>query len=163
LKFAASRFGNELPAGGSPGEAEAALQVRCHELVAELRSHLQNMEFRKATEALNALWSAGNQYIDVRAPWTIYKQDKEEAAAVIRTAVNLIRLYAVAASPFIPSTAEQIFDALQLTEAERRSPMGAAADLNLLTAGRTFQVPPVLIQKIDDDRVAELKAQYGGD
>jgi methionyl-tRNA synthetase len=59
-------------------------------------------------------------------------QDQEEAAAVIRTAVNLIRLYAV-------------------------------TDLNLLTAGRTFQAPPVPIQKIEDNRVAEQKAHYGGD
>ena len=163
LKFTASKFGNELPAGGERGEAEAELETRCKELVEELRSHLHNMEFRKATETLNALWSAGNQYIDVRAPWTLFKQDKEEAAVVIRTCINLIRLYAVASTPFIPTTVEQLFDALQLTDSERSSTMAAATDLTILEAGRAFDVPPVLIQKIDDDRVAELKAQYGGD
>ncbi|MGB3294716.1 MAG: methionine--tRNA ligase [Phormidesmis sp.] len=163
LKFTASRFGNELPDGGEPGEAEAELEARCKDLVEGLRSHLKNMEFRKATETLNALWSAGNQYIDIRAPWTLFKQDKAEAAVVIRTCVNLIRLYAVASAPFMPNTAEQLFDALQLTETERRSTMSDAADLNILKAGRAFDVPPVLFQKIDDDRVADLKAQYGGD
>ena len=163
LKFTASRFGNELPAGGAPGEAEAELESRCKELVEKLRQHLHGMEFRKATETLNALWSAGNQYIDVRAPWTLFKQDKDEAAVVIRTCINLIRLYAIAATPFIPTTTEKLFDALQLTDTERTSTMTAAADLSILEAGRPFEVPPVLIQKIDDDRVAELKAQYGGD
>ena len=163
LKFTASRFGNELPAGGEPGAAEADLEAKCKEMVEGLRSHLHNMEFRKATETLNALWSAGNQYIDIRAPWTLFKQDKAEAAVVIRTCINLIRLYAVASAPFIPSTAEQLFEALQLTPAERQSTMTAATDLTILKAGRAFDVPPVLIQKIDDDRVAELKAQYGGD
>ncbi|KPQ32911.1 MAG: methionyl-tRNA synthetase MetG [Phormidesmis priestleyi Ana] len=163
LKFTASRFGNELPAGGEPGEAEIELERRCMELVEGLRSHLQSMEFRKATETLNALWSAGNQYIDVRAPWTLFKQDKNEAAVVIRTCINLIRLYAITAAPFIPTTVEQLFNALQLTDDERQSSMTAAADLTILAAGRPFEVPPVLIQKIDDDRVAELKAQYGGD
>ncbi len=163
LKFTASRFGNELPAGGEPGEAEAALEARCKALVEDLRSHLKNMEFRKATETLNALWSAGNQYIDVRAPWSLFKQDKDQAAVVIRTCVNLIRLYAVASAPFIPNTAEQLFDALQLTETERQSTMTDATDLSILKAGRAFEVPPVLFQKIDDDRVAELKAQYGGE
>ncbi|PZO17349.1 MAG: methionine--tRNA ligase [Leptolyngbya foveolarum] len=163
LKFTASRFGTELPAGGEPGEAEAELEARCKEFVEELRSHLKNMEFRKATETLNALWSAGNQYIDVRAPWTLFKQDKDEAAVVIRTCINLIRLYSVASAPFIPTTVETLFDALKLTEEERRSTMTDATDLTILKAGRAFDVPPVLIQKIDDDRVAELKAQYGGD
>ena len=163
LKFAASRFGTTLPAGGELGEAEIELEARCKALVEELRSHLKNMEFRKATEALNALWSAGNQYIDVRAPWTLFKQDKDEAAVVIRTCINLIRLYAIASVPFIPTTAEALFDALKLTDEERRSTMSAATDLSLLKAGREFEVPPVLIQKVDDERVAELKAQYGGD
>ena len=163
LKFTSSRFGNELPEGGDPGEAEAELERRCQELVADLRSHLHNKDFRKATETLNALWSAGNQYIDVRAPWTLFKQDKTQAAVVIRTCINLIRLYAIASSPFIPTTAQTLFDALQLTDEERSSTMSAATDLSILKAGRTFEVPPVLIQKIDDDRVAELKAQYGGD
>ena len=163
LKFTASKFGSELPAGGEPGEAEAELESRCKELVEVLRSHLHNMEFRKATETLNALWTAGNQYIDVRAPWTLFKQDKDQAAVVIRTCLNLIRLYAIASAPFIPATAEQLFDALKLSEVERRSPMTNATNLTLLKAGRKFDVPPVLIQKIDDDRVAELKAQYGGD
>jgi len=163
LKFTASRFGNELPAGGEPGEAEAELEGRCKELVEVLRSHLHNMEFRKATETLNALWSAGNQYIDIRAPWTLFKQDKDQAAVVIRTCINLIRLYAIASAPFIPTTAKTLFDALQLTESERHSNMTDATNLGTLKAGRSFEVPPVLIQKIDDDRVAELKAQYGGD
>ena len=132
-------------------------------MVDGLRSHLKHMEFRKATETLNALWSAGNQYIDVRAPWTLFKQDKDEAAVVIRTCINLIRLYAIASTPFIPTTTQQLFDALQLTEAERNSTMGAATDLTILKAGRPFEVPPVLFQKIDDDKVSELKAQYGGD
>ena len=163
LKFTASRFGNELPAGGEPGEAEAELEKTCKVMIEELRSHLKNMEFRKATETLNALWSAGNQYIDVRAPWSLFKTDKDEAAVVIRTCINLIRLYAVASAPFIPTTVENLFDALQLTDEERTSTMSAATDLTILKAGRPFEVPPVLIQKIDDDRVAELKAQYGGD
>jgi len=163
LKFTVSRFGNELPAGGEPGEAEAELEAKCKVMIEELRSHLKNKEFRKATETLNALWAAGNQYIDVRAPWSLFKTDKDEAAVVIRTCVNLIRLYAIASAPFIPATVEHLFEALHLSETERRSTMSAATDLTILQAGRTFEVPPVLIQKIDDDRVAELKAKYGGD
>ncbi len=162
LKFTVSRFGNELPAGGEPGEAEAELTAKCKAMIEELRSHLKSKEFRKATETLNALWAAGNQYIDVRAPWSLFKTDKDEAAVVIRTCINLIRLYAIASAPFIPETVERLFEALHLSETERQSTMSAATDLTILQAGRTFEVPPVLIQKIDDDRVAELKAQYGG-
>lgn len=163
LKFTASRLGNTLPEGGTPGEAEAELQATCHELVKKLREHLHNLEFRRATETLNALWTAGNQYIDVRAPWALFKTDQDEAAVVIRTCINLIRLYAIASAPFIPHSAETLYNALQLTDEERHHTITEAADLTLLAAGRPFEVPPPLFQKLDDDRVAELKAQYCGE
>ena len=163
LKFTASKFSKQLPEGGTPGEAEAELESTCKELVEKLRGHLRKQEFRRATETLNALWTAGNQYIDVRAPWALFKTDKDEAAVVIRTCINLIRLYAIASAPFIPHTAETLYDALQLTDDERNSTMAAATDLNILAAGRTFEIPAPLFQKLDDDRVAALKAQYGGE
>ncbi|BDM83268.1 methionine--tRNA ligase [Acaryochloris marina] len=162
LKFTASRFGMTLPEGGTPGDAEAELQVTCNELVEKLRKYLHNLEFRRATETLNALWRTGNQYIDVRAPWVLFKTDQDETAMVIRTCVNLIRLYAISSAPFIPHTTQALFDALQLTDVERRHTMTEASDLTLLAAGRSFMVPAPLFQKIDDDLVAELKAQYGG-
>ena len=163
LKFTASKFSQELPAGGTPGEAEAELEATCTELVEKLRGHLRHQEFRRATETLNALWTAGNQYIDVRAPWALFKKDKDDAAVVIRTCINLIRLYAIASAPFIPHTATALYDALQLTDDERNSTMAAATDLTILAAGRPFEIPAPLFQKLDDDRVAELKAQYGGE
>ncbi|MEO0542061.1 MAG: class I tRNA ligase family protein, partial [Cyanobacteria bacterium P01_A01_bin.105] len=128
-----------------------------------LRGHLRQQEFRRATETLNALWTAGNQYIDVRAPWALFKKDKDQAAVVIRTCINLIRLYAIASAPFIPHTADTLYNALQLTDGERNSTMAEATDLSILAAGRAFEIPPPLFQKLDDDRVAELKAQYGGE
>ncbi|MEM7796182.1 MAG: methionine--tRNA ligase [Cyanobacteria bacterium P01_C01_bin.118] len=163
LKFTASKFSKEVPDGGTPGDAEAELESTCKELVEKLRGHLRKQEFRRATETLNALWTAGNQYIDVRAPWALFKTNKDEAAVVIRTCINLIRLYAIASAPFIPHTATALYDALQLTEDERHCTMAAATDLTILTAGRPFDVPAPLFQKLDDDRVAELKAQYGGE
>jgi methionyl-tRNA synthetase len=163
LKFAASRFDATLPAGGTPGDAEQRLETTCKELIGTIQDCLQNLEFRKAADTLCALWTAGNQYIDERAPWALFKTNREEAALVIRTCVNLIRIYAIAASPFIPFTAQTIADALHLSESERSSSFATAVDFNVLQAGRSFDVPPPLFQKLDDDQIAALKEQYGGD
>ncbi|NJL85183.1 MAG: methionine--tRNA ligase [Leptolyngbyaceae cyanobacterium SM1_1_3] len=162
LKFASARFQGTVPAGGEPTEAEHQLEVTCRELMAKIAGHLQAMEFRKATEALNALWTAGNQYIDTRAPWALFKEDKDEAALVIRTCINLIRIYAIAAMPFIPFTAQTICDALKLSAAERTSSFEAAVDFSVMQPERSFDVPPPLFQKLDDDRIEALKAQFGG-
>ena len=162
LKFATSRFDATIPKGGTPGEAEVRLQASCEASLDTLHAHLANLEFRKATEALCGLWTIGNQYIDERAPWALFKKDREEAALVIRTCINLIRIYAIAANPFIPFTSQILFDALNLSESERSSGLKDTADFSLLQPGRPFEAPPPLFQKLDDDYVAELKARFGG-
>ncbi len=163
LKFAASRFGGQIPAGGQPGIAEQQLEADCIAKIEVMRDCLHRLEFRKAADTLCSLWTVGNQYIDVQAPWSLFKQDPDQAAMVIRTCINLIRIYAIASAPFIPFTAKIVFDALQLSEAERHTPLAAVVDFSVLQPHRAFDVPPPLFQKLDDARIEELRSQFGGE
>ncbi|MEP0885702.1 methionine--tRNA ligase [Trichocoleus sp. ST-U3] len=161
LKFAAKHFGSTVPEGGHPGEPEQQLQVTCEKLVGTLCELIGNMEFRKATEALHSLWSVGNQYIDERAPWSLIKENREEAALVIRTCINLIRLYAIASAPFIPFTSQKLFEALHLSEADRMRKISDAVNLDALVPGHPFDVPPPLFRKLEDKEIEELCRQFG--
>lgn len=162
LKMVASRFGQSVPVGGTPGLLEEKLRLRCHELVSEYESHLREMEYRKASQALRALWSAGNLYVDERAPWHLIKQDREAAAMVLRTAINLIYLIAIASWPVIPFTAERLFEALHLSAGERMRKPHEGLSLDVLSPGHPFDVPPPLFRKIEDDEVVRLSEQFGG-
>jgi methionyl-tRNA synthetase len=159
LKFAASHFDSRIPIGGIPGEAEQRLETQCKESMDTIGKCLHNLEFRKATNALCAFWAIGNQYIDEQAPWKLFKEDPEQAAMIIRTSINLIRIYAIASSPFIPFTAQQIFDALRLSELERTSSFNTAVDFSVLQPNRPFDVPPPLFQKLDDEQIAEFQSR----
>ncbi|HEY9763287.1 MAG TPA: methionine--tRNA ligase [Trichocoleus sp.] len=163
LKFAASRFNSQIPSGGVPGAAEQQLEEESKRLVGTIQDCLYRMEFRKAAEALCAFWTVGNQYIDVQAPWSLFKENPEQAAMVIRTCINLIRTYAIVSLPFIPFTVQTIFEALNLPESDRTCAFGAAIDFSALPAGHAFEVPPPLFQKLDDERIEELRSQFGGD
>lgn len=163
LKFAASRFNSRIPDGGTPGVSEHRLEADCKELMDTIRKCLHNLEFRKANEALCALWTLGNQYTNEQAPWGLIKENPEQAAMVIRTCINLIRIYAIAASPFIPFTAQKIFDALHVSPAERTSSFASAVDFSVLPPNRPFDVPPPLFQKLDDEQISELRSRFGGE
>jgi methionyl-tRNA synthetase len=162
LKFAAKHFGSTVPEGGVPGDREQQLQLTCEKLVGTLCELIRNMEFRKATEVLCSLWSVGNQYINERAPWNLIKENREETALVIRTCINLVRLYAIASAPFIPFTTQTLFDALHLSDADRTSKMSDAVKLDALGAGHPFDVPPPLFRKLEDKEIEELRSQFGG-
>ncbi|MCL2551502.1 MAG: methionine--tRNA ligase [Actinomycetia bacterium] len=164
LSFSRKRFGDEVPAGAPAGAAEAKLGEQVAALLAEYESHLDTLQFRKAAQALRALWSAGNSYLEEKAPWMAIKTDPDGAALTLRTAMNLIHLYAIVSEPFIPASAKAMRaafllpadDAAWVTADEART-------LASVPAGTPFTVPPVLFAKITDEDLAAYVERFGGD
>ena len=163
LSFSAKRFGSTVPAGGQPGPAEQALGAKTSELLAELETNLDGLQFRKAAQTLRSLWSEGNVYLEEKEPWRAIKQDPDSAALTLRTAMNLIRIYGVVSAPFIPTSSEAI-GAVFATDEPAPSWISAqeAASLTMITAGTEFTTPPVLFSKISDDDLAQYETQFGG-
>ncbi|KUO21257.1 methionine--tRNA ligase [Streptomyces dysideae] len=169
LSFSKKRFGEEVPAGGEPGEAETRLGEEIARLLAEYEEHMESLQFRKAAAALRALWSAGNSYLEEKAPWLEIKTDKDAAALTLRTAMNLIHLYAVVSEPFIPATSATMRTAFSLTDTASDQKRAAwiteaeAKSLTTLTPGIPFTVPPVLFAKLTDEDLETYKERFGGE
>ncbi|WP_062213285.1 methionine--tRNA ligase [Streptomyces sp. NBRC 109706] len=170
LSFSRKRFGDEVPAGHEPGEAERALGEEVAGLLAEYEQQLEALQFRKAAFALRALWSAGNVYLESKAPWKEIKADPDAAALTLRTAINLIHLYAVVSEPFIPFTSAAIREVFTPTDADARARLDtdwvtadAARALDTVAAGTPFTVPPVLFTKLTDDDLAAYRERFGGE
>ncbi|MGA5652051.1 methionine--tRNA ligase [Streptomyces seoulensis] len=163
LSFSRKRFGDEVPAGGEPGEAETRLGEEIAGLLAEYETQMEALQFRKAAAALRALWSAGNSYLEEKAPWLEIKTDKDAAALTLRTAMNLIHLYAVVSEPFIPSSAAAMRAAFALPDdtATWATPEEART-LTTLQPGIPFTVPPVLFAKLTDEDLETYKDRFGG-
>ncbi|MFF4030809.1 methionine--tRNA ligase [Streptomyces sviceus] len=163
LSFSKKRFGEEVPAGGEPGEAEAKLGEEIARLLAEYESQMEALQFRKAAAALRALWSAGNSYLEEKAPWLEIKTDKDAAALTLRTAMNLIHLYAVVSEPFIPATSAAMRQAFALpSDTATWVTADEARALTALTPGIAFTVPPVLFAKLTDEDLENYKERFGG-
>ncbi|WP_031522048.1 methionine--tRNA ligase [Streptomyces sp. NRRL F-5123] len=164
LSFSRKRFGDEVPAGAAAGEAEAKLGEQIAALLAEYEGHLDTLQFRKAAQSLRALWSAGNSYLEEKAPWTAVKTDPDGAALTLRTAMNLIHLYAVVSEPFVPASAAAMRAAFALPADDARwiTPSEARA-LDAVPPGTPFTVPPVLFAKITEDDLASYVTRFGGD
>ncbi|MDX6354607.1 MAG: methionyl-tRNA synthetase [Streptomyces sp.] len=164
LSFSRKRFGEEVPAGAAAGAAEVKLGEQIAGLLAEYEGHLETLQFRKAAQALRALWSAGNSYLEEKAPWLEIKTDPEGAALTLRTAMNLIHLYAIISEPFIPASAAAMRSAFALPDdtAPWVSPDDARA-LASVPPGTPFTLPPVLFAKITEDDLAAYITRFGGD
>ncbi|MFF6871860.1 methionine--tRNA ligase [Streptomyces sp. NPDC012450] len=163
LSFSRKRFGDEVPAGHAAGEAEAKLGEEIAGLLGEYEEQMEALQFRKAAAALRALWSAGNSYLEEKAPWLEIKTDPEGAALTLRTAMNLIHLYAVVSEPFIPTSAAAMRGAFAL-ENDTATWVTAeqAKSLDTVPAGTAFTVPPVLFAKITEEDLESYRARFGG-
>jgi methionyl-tRNA synthetase len=162
-RFAASKFDSQVPDGGERGEAEAMLAKEFAERLAALTQFHDQMEMRKAAAELRAIWVAGNEYLQIAAPWTSFKTDRDKAAVGVRTGLNAVVLFAILAQPFIPDAAKIVLDALGVPEKNRMWPKPEDAGVwDALPRGHAFTPPDVLFKKIEDEDVAAWTERFGG-
>ncbi|MEU0761122.1 methionine--tRNA ligase [Streptomyces microflavus] len=163
LSFSRKRFGDEVPAGRAAGEAEAKLGEEIARLLGEYEEQMEALQFRKAAAALRALWSAGNSYLEEKAPWLEIKTDADGAALTLRTAMNLIHLYAVVSEPFIPTSTAAMRGAFALkNDTATWVTAEQAKSLDAVPAGTAFTVPPVLFAKISEEDLESYRERFGG-
>jgi methionyl-tRNA synthetase len=162
LKFCEARFGGVIPAGGEPGPLEARLFADVSARLADLTAQFEAIEVRKSAQALRALWVVGNEYLQEAAPWTAIKTDRERAAVIVRTAINLVALYARVSAPVIPFAAETMARAVGEAWPAPWPGEDAAAELSRLEPGRPFAAPPVLFRKIEEADIAAWSERFGG-
>ena len=159
-KFAVSKFGAQVPAGGSFGPLETALIADLGARIADYTAFMQQMEVRKAASELRAIWVIGNEYLQAAAPWSVVKTDPEQAQAIVRLALNLIRVYAILSSPFIPDAAATMMKAVGCDDWTWPDDISAA--MRTLPAGHTFEVPENLFRKITDEERVDWQSRFSG-
>jgi len=159
-KFCRSKFGEDIPSGGEFGPEEEALVDRLQNGLEAYEAQMDAIEVRKSAAELRALWVAGNEYLQAAAPWSVYKEDPSRAAAQVRLALNLIRVYAVLSAPFIPSASARLLAAMNTLDTSWPDDMSKA--LGALPPGHAFTVPEVLFKKITDEERENWEARFAG-
>jgi methionyl-tRNA synthetase len=161
LTFTQRNAGDTVPAGGEPGDAERTLADDLGARVREYSQLLESKQFRKATAELRAIWAAGNAYWERSEPWKAVKDDPARGGVIMRTGVNLVRLFALLAAPIIPATADTVLAAVA-PHGSIRWPDDVDAELQALAPGSRFTVPEVLFRKLTDDDIEAWTERFGG-
>lgn len=160
VKFTESKFDGLVPQGGEAGPVEAKLLADVSAGIAEATTQFEAMEFRKACQALRAVWVLGNEYLQEAAPWTALKTDRDRAAVGVRTGLNLVALFARLAAPVMPDTAGRIAQTVGATDLSWPS---AGDDwMQAIQPGQAVSAPSVLFAKIEDAQVAKWSERFGG-
>ncbi len=105
-------FGGTLPAERESSDADDDLKQMASTLRDRYETEMEHFQFQNALEQVFKTIQRANKYIDENAPWTLAKDPANRArlATVMYNLLETIRICAVLLTPFIPDSAEKIFD-----------------------------------------------------
>ena len=105
-------FGGTLPAERESSDADDDLKQMASTLRDRYEAEMEHFQFQNALEQVVKTIQRANKYIDENAPWTLAKDPANRArlATVMYNLLETIRICAVLLTPFIPDSAEKIFD-----------------------------------------------------
>jgi methionyl-tRNA synthetase len=163
LKFSIRHFAGTVPHGAIASAPGDDVETAVRDLLRDIDAAFERLEIRKAVLAVRAFWSYINAYLERRAPWKAIAADRDHVADTLYTALNMLRLASVVASPVVPQTAAAVLRALAQPSPDAPSwPSrdGASAELRAIAPGTALADPGMLVPKISRERLAEVEALY---
>ena len=77
---------------------------------------MNNFEFSNALTIIWDIIRKTNTYVDYKAPWKLFKEDKLKLATTLNILANCIYKINILIQPFLPITSKKIFNQLNLKE-----------------------------------------------
>lgn len=82
--------------------------------------HIQGFELHRAVESIWAIVAHANRFVDEQKPWAQAKENPKEFIKTMTTLVVVIHHIARMLQPFMPKTAEKIFEIFGVQEDDRK-------------------------------------------
>ncbi len=111
-------FGGTLPTERQEGEPDAELRTMASTLRDRYEAEMERFQFQNALEQVFKTIQRANKYIDENAPWALAKDpaNRVRLATVMYHLLETIRICATLLMPFMPESAEKIFDQIGACE-----------------------------------------------
>ena len=162
LTFINAHFNGEIPQPELTVEDKVALKAT-REKVQTAAQEFEKYRLQSAASTLISMGRVGNQYLNEKEPWKLVKTEKEKAAAILYVSAQIVKAITVVSAPFIPATAEQLWQTLNLVGSVHASSWEDA--LKPLEAGHKIAKAKPLFKKIDvdekelDEMLAEVREE----
>jgi len=114
---------------------------------------LEKFQLKHALSRLLACATAGNQYFQKKEPW------KKDPATTLYLSANLCRSLAILMYPFLPFSAEKIWEILNLSGSVSEQSWESAGELGVKPGQKIGEVKP-LYKKIDDEDIKAFAEKY---
>ena len=152
-------FDGIVPAPGAAEDVDADLLAAVETAKKTSYDCMENYHIADALDAIFTMLRRANKYIDETTPWTLAKDESKHArlGTVLYNLLETIRTAAVLLTPFIPTTAENIFAQL----ATDRRDYDSIETFGALASGKPVGEPAVLFARLDEEKIlADVEAKH---
>ncbi|MCL4113802.1 UNVERIFIED_CONTAM: hypothetical protein GTU68_037527 [Idotea baltica] len=139
---------------------ETAMVEELYSIVNDAGENISHFRFREALNDMMKIARLGDKYLSDLEPWKLVKVDKAAAGHVLNLGLNITAVLATVAAPFMPDTANKVFDMLQIDPLAWTDLEG----MDYIAAGHTLKNIAHLFQKIDPEMIEkELERLHQSD
>ena len=144
-------FDAKVPEPGSLSAEDESIRDRAMSAVDIFEREMDEIAFHKALVSLWDFIADVNKYVDESAPWTLAKEKNEERlATVLWTIVQSIGSVAILIYPFMPDSAQKVWQRLGCTSALDAMQLTDARDWGIAKSGQTVEKGESLFPRFDE-------------
>ena len=115
-------FDGKIPEHFELTEYEKEIENSALETAKKVESEISNIEYSKALTSIWEFISTVNKYVDDTQPWSLAKNEEtERLSTVLWVLSESIRIINIMISPFMPDTADKIWDKFNFETDQRKS------------------------------------------
>jgi methionyl-tRNA synthetase len=136
--------------------ADNPLKVKGESLGEQVKQAYEMLAFNEACQVVMSLVQASNKFIDEQAPWSLYKQGKQqEVEVVLYSVLETVRLAAYLLSPIIPNISSDIYQQLGLginfndQESVATTPFTTHSTWGVLSPEQKLGTPQPIFRRIE--------------
>ena len=132
-------------------ELDKSFRAEALDTVEEYRRLMDNVQLSDAVKIVWKFIGRANKYIDETMPWKLAKDEtqRQALANVLYNLAEALRIVAILISPFMPVTAQKIFDQLKISTALK---LDDAETFGLLEANHEVGKPEQLFPRIEVEK-----------
>lgn len=152
-------FNGVITAGTVRDSFDDEIEKLWNETLKEVTEQMNIVQFSKSLEAIWKFISRLNKYIDETAPWTLAKDEdkKDRLAVVMNHLVNGLYKTAVMIYPYMPTSAQKIWDQLGVQKSVRDTKVSDVDGWDLLPAGHTLGNAEPIFPRLDLEALGPKK------
>ena len=157
VKFITAKYNSTIPASATIPETKELI-TDTNGLLEQYVERMETVHLRMGLRIAMSISARGNRFLqDNKVDNRLFADHPEKCAAILAASANLVYLLSACISPFMPGTSAGILR--QLNAEERVIP--DSTDLNELQAGHVLNQPEYLFKRIEAEKEAEWKAEFG--